>query len=194
MTFDKSVDSLVGCQGEAIVRTACLDLTLDRSSLSRAPESTAMVDVVSEIIIERSTADVARYAVDPDNAPRWYVNIKSVDWKTTPPLQIGSEVAFVAEFLGRRIAYTYRVIDFESERRLVMQTAEGPFPMETTYEFEAVSGGGTRMRLRNRGRPSGFSSLVAPFMRWSIQRANRKDLAQLKEILERPIKTTPKRG
>jgi uncharacterized membrane protein len=145
-----------------------------------------MVDVLTEIIIERPVTAVARYAADPDNAPRWYVNIKRVEWKTPPPLRLGSEVAFVAEFLGRRLAYTYRITAFEAERRLVMRTAEGPFPMETTYEWESVARDGTRMRLRNRGTATGFSALIAPFMSWSIRRANRKDLTRLKEILERP--------
>lgn len=145
-----------------------------------------MVDVLTEIIIERPVAAVAGYATDPDNAPRWYVNIKRVEWKTPPPLRLGSEVAFVAEFLGRRLAYTYRITALEPERRLVMRTAEGPFPMETTYEWESVGGDGTRMRLRNRGTATGFSALIAPFMSWSIRRANRKDLTRLKEILERP--------
>jgi uncharacterized protein YndB with AHSA1/START domain len=143
-----------------------------------------LLDVVTETIIERPIARVAAYAADPDNAPRWYVNIKRVEWKTSPPLEIGSEIAFVAEFLGRRLAYTYRVSAFEPGRRLVMATAKGPFPMETTYEWESVSNNGTRMRLRNRGSATGFSAILAPFMTWSIRRANRKDLSRLKEMLE----------
>src|SRR5438128_12226832 len=106
------------------------------------------VDVVSSIVIQRPRGMVANYAANPDNAPRWYVNIKRVEWKTPPPLALGSEIAFVAEFLGRRLAYTYRIMAYEPESRLVMRTTEGPFPMETTYEWESVAGNATRMRLR----------------------------------------------
>jgi len=66
----------------------------------------------------------------------------------------------------------------------VMRTSEGPFPMETTYLFDDAPGGGTRMTLRNRGEPSGFSRLGAPVLARAMRRANRKDLARLKEILE----------
>ena len=68
--------------------------------------------------------------------------------------------------------------------RLVMSTADGPFPMETTYTW-APEGTGARMTLRNRGEPSGFSVLVAPFMAMAMRRANLADLAKLKGLLER---------
>ena len=143
-----------------------------------------MVDVVTSIEISRPKDEVAAYAADPANAPAWYVNIKRVEWLSSPPVALGSRVAFVAEFLGRRLVYTYAVTDFVPGSRLTMRTAEGPFPMETTYTWESTADGATLMTLRNRGMPSGFSRLMAPFMRIAIRRANVKDLAALKRRLE----------
>jgi uncharacterized membrane protein len=142
------------------------------------------VDVVTEIVVDRPPETVASFAADPDNAPIWYENIKSVEWKTPPPLRVGTRVAFVAQFLGRRMAYTYEVVELVPGQRLTMRTAEGPFPMETSYAWSAEGSGRTRMTLRNRGTPSGFSRWVAPFMALAIRRANRKDLALLKRQLE----------
>jgi len=141
------------------------------------------VDVVTEITINRSTDVVAAFSADPTNAPLWYNNIESVEWKTDPPVRVGSKVAFVATFLGRRLAYTYEITDLLPGERLVMRTAEGPFPMETTYTWTDVDGA-TRMTLRNRGEPSGFSKVGAPFMASAMRRANRKDLFCLRELLE----------
>lgn len=142
------------------------------------------VDVLTEISVDRPVDAVAAYAADPSNAPAWYAKIESVEWKTSPPVQVGSKVAFVARFLGRRLAYTYEFVDFVPNERLVMRTAEGPFPMETTYTWSAAGVGTTRMTLRNRGEPAGFSKVTAPFMGAAIRRANRQDLARLRSILE----------
>ena len=142
------------------------------------------VDVETQIDIDRPRADVAAYAADPDNATSWYQNISAIEWKSPKPVTIGSRVAFAASFLGRRLAYTYEVIELIPGERFVQRTSEGPFPMETTYTWADNPAGGTTMRLRNRGQPTGFSKLAAPMMAGAIRRANRKDLTRLKAILE----------
>jgi len=142
------------------------------------------VDVTTEIEIARSRSDVAAYAADPDKATTWYENIKAVEWQTAPPLAVGSKIAFVAEFLGRRLTYTYEVKELIPEERFLMSTVQGPFPMETTYSWRDARSGGTLMVLRNRGEPAGFSKLAAPVLARSMRRANQKDLARLKALLE----------
>ena len=144
------------------------------------------VDVVTEIEIARPRPEVASYAAEPDNATEWYRNIETIEWRSPRPLQVGSRLAFVARFLGRTIAYTYEVEELAPGERFVMATAEGPFPMETTYTWADTAGGGTRMTLCNRGTPSGFGAIAAPVMAAAMRRANRADLRRLKRILEAP--------
>src|SRR5262245_20816711 len=142
------------------------------------------VDVTTEIDIDAPRDAVAAYASDPDNATAWYANIDSVEWRSPKPLAVGSRLAFVARFLGRRLEYTYEVREMVPGSRFVMSTDQGPFPMEQTYTWEDRPEGRTRMRLRNRGEPSGFSKVAAPAMAMAMRRANRKDLELLKTILE----------
>ncbi len=142
------------------------------------------VDIQTEIEIERPRSDVAEYASNPDNATTWYEKIKAIEWESPKPRAVGSRIAFVAQFLGRRLAYTYEVTEMVSGERFVMRTAEGPFPMETTYAWQDTAKGATTMTLRNRGEPAGFSRLVVPLLTSAMRRANRKDLKRLKGILE----------
>ncbi|WP_028066585.1 SRPBCC family protein [Solirubrobacter soli] len=143
------------------------------------------VDIETHIEIARPRREVAAYASDVDHAVEWYENITAVEWQTAPPLAVGSRVAFVANFLGRRLAYTYEIREFVPGERLVMSTAQGPFPMETTYGWTDAGDGATRMTLRNRGEPAGFKRIAAPMVGRAMRRANNKDLARLKQILER---------
>lgn len=143
-----------------------------------------MVDVLTEIEIKSPVDQGSDYAANPDNAPEWYVNIDSAEWLTEKPLNLGSKIAFKAKFLGRELAYTYEIVEYVPGRKMVMQTSEGPFPMKTTYTWNAVDANTTRMTLRNQGEPTGFSKLVSPFMASMMKKANMKDLRKLKEILE----------
>ena len=142
------------------------------------------VDVSTAVDIARRRDEVASFAIDPDNATAWYRNIEAVEWKSPKPLRLGSRIAFVARFLGRTIAYTYEVKELVPGERFMMATADGPFPMETTYAWSDSPGGGTRMTLRNRGAPSGFGRFVGPLMTPAVRRANRADLKRLKKVLE----------
>lgn len=142
------------------------------------------VDVLTDIVIERPVRVVAEYVSDPSNAPEWYANIESVEWRTEPPVAVGSRMEFVAHFLGRRLAYTYEIVELVPLERLVMRTAQGPFPMETSYHWTPIDDASTQMTLRNRGEPSGFAGVAAPLMSAAMRRANHKDLARLKSLLE----------
>ncbi|MGK2860509.1 MAG: SRPBCC family protein [Chitinophagaceae bacterium] len=145
------------------------------------------VDVFSEILISASSEEVAAFASNPDNATAWYTNIKSVEWITSAPMQEGSQIAFKAQFLGRQLLYVYEITEWIPGEKLVMKTADGPFPMETTYTWKEMDKQTTRMTLRNRGIPSGFSKFFAPFMSFMMRSANRKDLQLLKKIIENKI-------
>lgn len=144
-----------------------------------------MADVVTSIEIKAPLKEVINYACDPDNARFWYNNIKSVAWKTPRPLKVGSLLTFGARFLSRDLSYTYEVTEF-SDHKFVMKTAEGPFPMETTYSFRTEKAV-TIMTLQNKGEPSGFAKLFTPIMSMMMKLANKKDLRKLKNIMEHPL-------
>ena len=83
----------------------------------------------------------------PHERPECYTNIHSVSWRTPPPPEVGSKLDVEARFLGRRLAYTYEIVDLE-------QVA-----------------GGALMKLRNRGAPSGFAKVAAPMVAKAMKSA-----------------------
>ena len=141
------------------------------------------VDVLTQIEIVRPRAEVAAFAADPTNATRWYRNIEAVTWETSPPLAVGSRVRFRARFLGRTLEYTYEVVEFAPLERLVQGMTDGPFAMETTYQWSDAPDG-TLMTLRNRGEPEGYLRMLGGVVAAAMRRANRADLARLKDLLE----------
>ena len=143
-----------------------------------------MVDVEVAIQINRPLAEVADFAADPDNVRQWYKKIHTVAWQTARPVRLGTQVAFVARFLGRELSYIYEVVEYQPHERMVMRTAEGPFPMETHYSWQHNADGSTRMILRNCGEPRGFSKWLAPLMSWAMRKAMQADLQLLKALLE----------
>ncbi|MCA0756593.1 SRPBCC family protein [Paenibacillus sp. N4] len=143
-----------------------------------------MVDVITEIVINRPRSQVSKYTADPDNAPEWYANIQSAEWLTGKPLAVGSRIAFKAKFLGRELAYVYEITEYVLGQKLAMSTADGPFPMETVYTWDDAGENATKMTLRNKGNPSGFAKVFAGLMPYMMKRANNKDLRKVKGILE----------
>jgi uncharacterized protein YndB with AHSA1/START domain len=133
-------------------------------------------DVVTVIEINRPRPEVADYVSDPDNAPKWYENIKRVEWKTPKPLEVGSKLAFEAEFMGQDLKYTYEIKEYVPGELLVMSASEAPFEMRTSYKFSDTPNGGTKMELGNLAHDSEMAK--------GIEQATRKDLVRLKSMLE----------
>jgi 3-methyladenine DNA glycosylase AlkC len=72
----------------------------------------------------------------------------------------------------------------EPVRTLLEQLKDHASAMVRRSVANNLSDARTRMTLRNRGRPAGFSAWLAPLMTFIVRRANRKDLALLKKRLE----------
>lgn len=143
------------------------------------------VDVTMTADIRRPRPRVASFACDPRTAPQWYATIRSVEMLTEGEPAIGSRLRFVAQFLGRRLEYTYEITGLVPGRHLTMTTASGPFPMTTSYAFEDLPSGATRMTMRNHGSPSGFGAIAAPVLGRAVRHAMTKDLRALTLRLER---------
>ena len=114
------------------------------------------VDVETSIEIDCPRAVVAAFVSNPDNATRWYVNIKSINWETLHRRMSGHGSPSWRSSSAGELPTPARSEKSSKVGGSCMSTAEGPFPMQTTYSWEDTSTGATRMMLRNAGEPSGF--------------------------------------
>jgi uncharacterized membrane protein len=143
------------------------------------------IDITAEVAIRRPLRDVADYMIDPVHDPEWIGGVREVRMETPPPLAVGSRVARVASFLGRRVEYVNEVVELDPERVLDMRSVRAPFPMRVTYSFAARGSDATIVRNRVRGAPGGFFALFGPLLAPMVKRWVQKDLERLRDLLER---------
>ena len=143
-----------------------------------------MVDVSTEIIINLPKEKVAEFASDPGNVPNWCAHIKSVEWNNDAPLRAGAKLVFNQQTMRRPHQHVYEVVEIIPGQKVIMKTRSHGMRMETTVAWQAISENTTCMTLRNRGVPIAFSKSIAPLLRLAIRKASRRNLKQLKKMLE----------
>jgi uncharacterized membrane protein len=142
-------------------------------------------DVTVEQRIDRPREEVAAYACDWRNDPTWIRALDDVRLVSDGPFGVGSRVARVASFLGRKIEYVNEIVEWDHGKRLVMKSVKAPFPMTVIYEFEDAGDGNAVMRIYTGGDASGFYRVAGPMLNAAVKRGVKGDLAQLKQLLER---------
>lgn len=142
------------------------------------------IEVTVERLIDRPREKVAAFAMEPENDTTWIKGIKSVRVLTEPPFGEGSRVERIASFLGRRIEYVNEVTSYAPPSRLEMRSVKSPFPMRVAYEFRDAASG-TLASVRVEGDATGFYRLASRVLARQVKRSVTRDLAALKDIMER---------
>jgi uncharacterized membrane protein len=141
------------------------------------------IDTRAVIAVACPRERVAAYLRDPGNDPHWIGGLRSARLVTDPPVGVGSRVERVASFLGRRVEYVNEVTELTGTR-LAMRSVRSPFPMRVTYGFEDAGGDTTEVSVRVEGDASRLYRLADPVMAVLVRRSVRRDLRNLKRLLE----------
>ncbi|MSQ09668.1 MAG: ATPase [Dehalococcoidia bacterium] len=142
------------------------------------------IDVTAHLTIACNRARVAALAMDPERERTWIGGIKETHVQTPLPLAVGSRVARVASFAGRRVDYVLEVVALELDALLDMQSVQAPFPMRVTYSFIDAPDGGTVAGIRIRGGSGGAMAMLGPLTACMVKRNISADLRRLKALLE----------
>jgi hypothetical protein len=144
-----------------------------------------MVAVTTDIVINLPREKVAEFATNPDTVYLWYAPIRSVEWQSPPPLQVGSKLAVTIEWFGLLLQNSFQVVEYIPGQKLIVRSVNEIFQLEITLGWHAIDGRTTRMTIRSRGLPVGFSKVLTPLIAWVVKRINHRDLKFLKRLLEK---------
>lgn len=135
------------------------------------------------MVIARSTSDVFAFTVDLRNEPRWDVDVDMMPHETEAALEIGEEhrVQF-APFLGESEG-TLTAVEVEPGARLVLEAQFYGLTWKITYLY-TTEGAGTHFTRQVEVRPLGMLRLVEPLIARRVRRNNRRDVLNLKRVLE----------
>jgi uncharacterized protein YndB with AHSA1/START domain len=144
------------------------------------PASTTMT-----VTIARPVQDVFAVLSDVGNVAKWSSNTVEETLLTPGPLRVGSRRrAVIRGFAGRTMQNEAEMVEFEPNRRMVVDVLDAPVPARIVIELTPVDGG-TRLDWTGIISPRGIlaptAGLIARFYRMAFE----KDLRNLKALMER---------
>jgi hypothetical protein len=139
-------------------------------------------DVRVEVLIARPPEDVAAVMFDPSHDAEWTSGVVASRQVTEGPLRPGSVVERDVTFAGRSFTYRYEVI--AADATSLELRVERPFPMAVTYRLDEVTDE-TMASIHARGDAGGFFKVAGPLLNGMVRRNITKDLAALKDLVER---------
>lgn len=143
-----------------------------------------MSDITIEIIINLPKERVAEYASDPENAPYWCKNIKSVQWDSEAPVRAGTRLLVQEQIMRRNMQNVYEVVEIIPGQKVVVKTRSNGMKIDTTVGWQAIDEDTTCMTVRIRAVPNAFFKAIVPFKALAIRNTCRRNLKRLKRILE----------
>ncbi len=142
-----------------------------------------MIEAETSVVINRPVEKVFAFVNDSENAPQWRSSVLESRQTSEGPIGVGTTLAEVIRFLGRRIESTFEVTEYEPNSKISAKTTSGPIPFEVSRTFESVEGG-TRLTVTIEGETGGFFKLAEPLVARMTKRQIETDHANLKDLLE----------
>ena len=144
-----------------------------------------MQPVVVSVEIDRPAEEVFAYLDDVENNPRWLRGMRSCNWTTPPPAQVGSRYEQTAAFLGKEIRTSFEVTAREPGRLVTITSQEGSsFPITVTREVTPRGPSRCRVTETLESDPSGFYRIAGTLLGAMVRRRIQRDYRTLKATLE----------
>jgi hypothetical protein len=146
-----------------------------------------MPSVEESIVIDRPAEDVFAFVTTPENDRLWSSTAVERVREKDEPIRVGSRIRAVDKFLGRRVGSTIHVTEHAPSRRSAVRI-EGPFKATGSYVLEPLERG-THFRWSMEAEPGlgglYLGRITDRLVTMIFRRQLRRDLRQLKQVLER---------
>jgi hypothetical protein len=142
-----------------------------------------VVTSTEAVLIERATPDVFAFTAAVRNLPRWDVDVDEVAFEHDVAPEIGErfDVRF-SPFLGEEEG-SVTLVEVVPDARLVWEVEFVGMTSRITYLY-GNEDRGTRFTRRVEVTPAGMLRLVGPVVARRVRRSNRRDVVNLKRVLE----------
>ncbi|MBN2076480.1 MAG: SRPBCC family protein [Dehalococcoidales bacterium] len=143
-----------------------------------------MAKIEHTVIINRPVDPVFDYATNIDNLPKWETNMLESAKTSEKSKGIGTTYKGVIKAMGMTMDWTSKVTDFEENTRVDKTINSGKTIIYEKLLFDETNDGNTEFNLMQDYRIGGFLRLITPIMLFSMKQQMKKNLANLKRIME----------
>jgi uncharacterized membrane protein len=142
-----------------------------------------MARIEESVVIRRPVEKVFAYATNVKNAPQWESAILEVEQTSQGPAGVGTTFRGANKVMGRRMAWTSKVTEYEPNKKAGETISSGSTVIENRLTFDPVEGG-TKVTIVYDMKVGGLLKLFAPMLVSSIRKEIKRNLGNLKSILE----------
>ena len=144
-----------------------------------------MAKIEQTVIINRPVDPVFDYASNFENLPQWETNILESVKTSEKSKGIGTAYKGVIKMMGMKMDFTSKVTDFEENTRVDQTINSGATVMYEKLLFDETDDGNTEFNLIQDYKYGILLKLLSPILLFSMKQQMKKNLANLKRIMER---------
>jgi uncharacterized membrane protein len=149
-----------------------------------------MITREASIVINRPVEQVFAALADTKNQPKWDPGLLEARLTPDGPVRVGTKITEVRKFMGRTSENTGEVVEFEPNVRITRKSVDSPMTVVGAITFAATPQG-TMINWKWDLLFKGLFALVGPMIANSMKNSSETSLRGLKDLLERPVGSTP---
>ena len=142
----------------------------------------------TSISIDREPAEVWAYVSDVTNQDHWVDGMSDSEIVGDGPVGRGTQIRGIYTYGGNDGPVEMTITEFREGRELAIETTQGPFPFTGRLTIERSGPSTIVTNTMTAGSDHVFTSIMfivlRPLSKWMMTRQLRKELGQLKAILE----------